>query len=271
MFGTCVGIRLIRRFGFQLVCALHFLSLPQFGPEKQAIVHCDLKPENILLVAEREKNLTTKLRTKLSRTLKTLNNPNNDCTSDKVGPGRADIAVIDFGSACTTRKASPRGYVQSRFYRAPEVLLGCCYGPAIDLWSLGCILMELLTGKPIFDGVNEMDQLRKQIEVLGMPPVAMIEAGSEKRKKAWFTHDPTNPRAGGYSFVQQHNIRPDMTLETVMGQHFQPLSSDGTSSRMFCYRFALPFSHTSLCLCLSIVLCLSLFPSLTDSVSIGVF
>lgn len=47
-------------------------------------------------------------------------------------------------------------YIQSRFYRSPEVLLGMPYDLAIDMWSLGCILVEMHTGEPLFSGANEV-------------------------------------------------------------------------------------------------------------------
>ena len=47
-------------------------------------------------------------------------------------------------------------YIQSRFYRSPEVLLGRPYDLAIDMWSLGCILVEMHTGEPLFAGSNEV-------------------------------------------------------------------------------------------------------------------
>ena len=58
-------------------------------------------------------------------------------------------------------------YIQSRFYRAPEILLGMKYSLAIDLWSLGCICTELYLGFPIFPGKSTYDQIKKIIEVLG--------------------------------------------------------------------------------------------------------
>lgn len=48
-------------------------------------------------------------------------------------------------------------YIQSRFYRSPEVLLGMPYDLAIDMWSLGCILVEMHTGEPLFSGANEVN------------------------------------------------------------------------------------------------------------------
>lgn len=57
--------------------------------------------------------------------------------------------MIDFGSSCfTTDQLS--SYVQSRSYRAPEVILGLPYGQKVDVWSLGCILAELLSGYVLF-------------------------------------------------------------------------------------------------------------------------
>lgn len=56
-------------------------------------------------------------------------------------------------------------YVQSRFYRSPEVILGHPYAMAVDMWSLGCIIAELYTGYPLFPGENEVDQLACIMEV----------------------------------------------------------------------------------------------------------
>ena len=59
--------------------------------------------------------------------------------------------VIDFGSSCFEGE-QVYSYIQSRFYRSPEVMLGLAYGTAIDMWSLACILAELYTGYPLFPG-----------------------------------------------------------------------------------------------------------------------
>lgn len=67
-------------------------------------------------------------------------------------------------------------YIQSRFYRSPEVLLELKYSFPIDVWSLGCILVEMHTGEPLFSGQNEFDQMYKIISVFGLPPIEMIEA-----------------------------------------------------------------------------------------------
>jgi dual specificity tyrosine-phosphorylation-regulated kinase 2/3/4 len=71
-------------------------------------------------------------------------------------------------------------YIQSRFYRSPEVILGLNYHMAIDMWSLGCILAELYTGYPIFPGENEQDQLACIMEVLGVPDEQIIAHSPRK-------------------------------------------------------------------------------------------
>ena len=65
-------------------------------------------------------------------------------------------------------------YVATRWYRAPELLLGDRYGRAVDVWSIGCIIGELSDGQPIFPGENEIDQLMVIQKLLGqLPPDQM--------------------------------------------------------------------------------------------------
>ena len=117
---------------------------------RNRIIHCDLKPENILLKQ----------------------------------PGRSGIKVIDFGSSCYEYQRVYT-YIQSRFYRAPEVILGGKYGMAIDMWSFGCILAELLTGYPLFPGEDEGDQLACMMEVLDVPSQKLLD--STKRGRTFFS------------------------------------------------------------------------------------
>lgn len=88
----------------------------------------------------------------------------------------SDYQVIDFGSSCYEDECLYT-YIQSRFYRAPEVILGLPYDTAIDMWSLGCILCELYTGYPLLPGEDENDQFACIVELLGMPPRSIISAG----------------------------------------------------------------------------------------------
>lgn len=101
---------------------------------EESLIHCDLKPENILLKS----------------------------------PDKSGIKVIDFGSSCFAHERIYT-YIQSRFYRAPEIILGIPYTTAIDMWSFGCILTELFTGVPLFPGESEQEQLSLIMEVIGLP------------------------------------------------------------------------------------------------------
>lgn len=157
-----VSLNLTRKFAQQLCTALLFLSTPELN-----IIHCDLKPENILLC----------------------------------NPKRSAIKIVDFGSSCQLGQRVMNfqfllkkhifkwrsflqiyQYIQSRFYRSPEVLLGIPYDLAIDMWSLGCILVEMHTGEPLFSGTNEVDQMNKIVEVLGMPPKHLLDQANKARK-----------------------------------------------------------------------------------------
>lgn len=116
------------------------------------IIHCDLKPENVLLKQQ----------------------------------SRSGIKVIDFGSSCFENKRI-HSYIQSRFYRSPETILGAQYGLPIDMWSLGCILAELATGHPLLPGENEGDQLACIIELLGMPPESLLNKSKPCRVKQFIS------------------------------------------------------------------------------------
>lgn len=94
--------------------------------------------------------------------------------------GSSSIKVIDFGSSCYSH-LRVYTYLQSRFYRSPEVILGHPYGTPIDMWSLGCILAELYTGCPLFPGEDEIEQLACIMEVLGLPPEHIISHASRRR------------------------------------------------------------------------------------------
>lgn len=89
--------------------------------------------------------------------------------------------MIDFGSSCYLTKRTYT-YIQSRFYRSPEVLLGLPYTQKIDMWSLGCVVVELHTGEPLFGGANQVDQVCRIVDVLGMPPLEMIKASPDKTR-----------------------------------------------------------------------------------------
>ncbi|KAJ9683834.1 hypothetical protein PVL29_016369 [Vitis rotundifolia] len=116
------------------------------------IIHCDLKPENILIKSYR----------------------------------RCEIKVIDLGSSCF-RTDNLSLYVQSRSYRAPEVILGLPYDQRIDIWSLGCILAELCSGEVLFPNDELVTLLVRMIGMLGPIDLEMLVRGQETYK--YFTKE----------------------------------------------------------------------------------
>ncbi|KAG8986559.1 dual specificity protein kinase yak1 [Tulasnella sp. 427] len=134
------------------------------------LIHCDLKPENILL--------------------KSLQSPT--------------IKVIDFGSACHERQ-TVYTYIQSRFYRSPEVLLGLSYTSAIDMWSLGCIAVELFLGLPLFPGTSEYNQITRIVEMLGLPPTWMLEKGNHAKNFFAYHNDEYGNRQYRLKSLEQYS------------------------------------------------------------------
>jgi len=88
--------------------------------------------------------------------------------------GLDSLKIIDFGSACFEGK-TVYSYIQSRFYRSPEVLLGVPYNGAIDIWSLACVCVEMYLGLPLFPGVSQHNQLSRICAMLGAPPDVFLE------------------------------------------------------------------------------------------------
>jgi len=106
------------------------------------IIHCDIKPENVLL---------------------------SDATS-------GNVKLIDFGSACFAN-CTVYSYIQSRFYRSPEVVLGHSYNMAVDMWSLGCVAAELFLGLPLFPAACEHDLLGRIVQMFGTLPDWLLLEG----------------------------------------------------------------------------------------------
>jgi len=77
------------------------------------------------------------------------------------------IKLCDFGSAGRLTECEITPYLVSRFYRAPEIMLGLKYGESADIWSLGCVLYELYTGKILFSGKDNNEMLKLMMEVKG--------------------------------------------------------------------------------------------------------
>ncbi|CAG8071005.1 unnamed protein product [Penicillium nalgiovense] len=107
------------------------------------ILHADLKPDNLL-----------------------------------VNEQRNILKVCDLGSASPASENEITPYLVSRFYRAPEIILGIPFDYAIDVWSIGCTLFELYTGKILFTGRNNNQMLRSIMECRGKYPPKLLRRGS---------------------------------------------------------------------------------------------
>ncbi|KAH7931132.1 CMGC MAPK protein kinase [Leucogyrophana mollusca] len=131
------------------------------------IVHRDLKPANLLL--------------------------NANC----------DLKVCDFGLARSIKSTSPGGkemglmteYVATRWYRAPEIMLSFkMYTKAVDVWAVGCILAELLTGKALFPGRDYGHQLDLILDVIGTPTLAEFYSITSRRSRDYIRALPIRKR-----------------------------------------------------------------------------
>mmetsp|Transcript_15243 Transcript_15243/g.24229 ORF Transcript_15243/g.24229 Transcript_15243/m.24229 type:complete len:440 (-) Transcript_15243:47-1366(-) len=114
-----------------------------------SVVHRDIKPQNLLV---------------------------------DVGRGHV-LKLCDFGSAARVGSNRPPlvAYICSRYYRAPELIFGATnYTTAVDLWSIGCVLGEMLRGRPLFPGENGVDQLVEIVKVLGSPDRRQVLAMNQQ-------------------------------------------------------------------------------------------
>jgi len=130
---------------------------------KTNIMHADIKPDNILVNEQ-----------------KTL------------------LKLCDLGSASDASENDITPYLVSRFYRAPEIILGVPYDPALDVWSIGCTLYELYTGKILFPGRSNNQMLLLMMELKGRFNAKMI-------KKATFG-DMYFDEQGGFESVETDRV-----------------------------------------------------------------
>ncbi|CAD6192868.1 unnamed protein product [Caenorhabditis auriculariae] len=128
------------------------------------IIHRDLKPSNIAV--------------------------NEDCELK----GILRLNILDFGLARQT-DSEMTGYVATRWYRAPEIMLNWMhYTQTVDIWSVGCILAELITGKTLFPGSDHIDQLTRIMSVVGTPDEEFLSKISSEEARNYIRNLPKMPR-----------------------------------------------------------------------------
>lgn len=111
------------------------------------LIHCDIKPENIVIKSF----------------------------------SRCEVKLIDFGSSCFTTDHLTT-YIQSRSYRAPEVIIGHKYDSRIDIWSIGAVLAELYTGYVLFQNDSVASMLSRITGILGPFPQYVVQSGRDSGK-----------------------------------------------------------------------------------------
>lgn len=163
-----ISIQAVRVFCKHLLIALSHL-------EACGIVHADIKPDNVLLDEK-----------------------------------QTMIKLCDFGSAFKMNqdKHDPTPYLVSRFYRAPEIVLGLAYDKAVDMWSVGCCLYEMFTGKVMFPGATNNEMLKLFMELKGKVPNKIIK----KHRQAYIDQFQMEPH-----FTEDNKFR-SQELDRVTGK-----------------------------------------------------
>eukprot|EP00397_Hematodinium_sp_SG-2012_P006307 GEMP01006335.1.p1 GENE.GEMP01006335.1~~GEMP01006335.1.p1 ORF type:complete len:651 (+),score=114.99 GEMP01006335.1:24-1955(+) len=147
--GRGLTLSAVHAYAWQLFIALRLIK-------KCGFVHADIKPDNMLIGTNNGKDLKK-------------------------------LKICDLGSALDAKtECDITSYLVSRFYRAPEIILGQKYDYAVDIWAVGCTLYELVTGKILFKGVTNNDMLKQIINVCGATG-KMMKRGAFQKKH--FTSD----------------------------------------------------------------------------------
>ncbi|KAJ8497779.1 hypothetical protein OPV22_008331 [Ensete ventricosum] len=137
-FGRNIGLKLTAVRAYAKQLFIALKHLRNCG-----VLHCDIKPDNML-----------------------------------VNEAKNVLKLCDFGNAMFAGKNEITPYLVSRFYRAPEIILGLPYDHPMDVWSVGCCLYELYTGKVLFPGSSNNDMLRLHMELKGPFPKKMLRKGA---------------------------------------------------------------------------------------------
>ncbi|CAL4962898.1 unnamed protein product [Urochloa decumbens] len=155
-------VELVREFGRQLLESVAYMH-------ELRLIHTDLKPENILLVS--------------SEYIKV---PSSKSSQDEMHfkclPKSSAIKLIDFGSTAFDNQEH-NSIVSTRHYRAPEIILGLGWSFPCDIWSVGCILVELCSGEALFQTHENLEHLAMMERVLGPIPEHMIRKASSSAQK----------------------------------------------------------------------------------------
>lgn len=192
-------VDLVREFGRQLLESVAYMH-------ELRLIHTDLKPENILLVS--------------SDYLKVPDYKKHpqDETHYKRLPKSSAIKLIDFGST-TFESQDHSSIVSTRHYRAPEVILGLGWTYPCDIWSVGCILVELCSGEALFQTHENLEHLAMMERVLGTFPQHMIKKADRRAEKYFRRGIRLNWPEGAASRESIRAVRKVSRLRNLVMQH----------------------------------------------------
>ncbi|XP_022864148.1 serine/threonine-protein kinase AFC3 isoform X5 [Olea europaea var. sylvestris] len=168
------------------------------------LIHTDLKPENILLASSKLVKLPG---------FKKI----SDETNFKCLPKSSAIKLIDFGSTAHDNQIHS-SIVSTRHYRAPEVILGLGWTYPCDIWSIGCILVELCTGEVLFQTHENLEHLAMMERVLGPLPEHMIRRANRGAEK-YFKQSRLNWPEGAVSRESIRAVRKLDQLKNLISRH----------------------------------------------------
>eukprot|EP00268_Persea_americana_P006334 TRINITY_DN1229_c0_g1_i6.p1 TRINITY_DN1229_c0_g1~~TRINITY_DN1229_c0_g1_i6.p1 ORF type:complete len:408 (-),score=60.43 TRINITY_DN1229_c0_g1_i6:434-1657(-) len=191
-------VDLVREFGRQLLEAVAYMH-------DLRLIHTDLKPENILLVSSEYVKVPGSKR------------GSQDEMRFRCLPKSSAIKLIDFGSTAFDNR-DHSSIVSTRHYRAPEIILGLGWSYPCDMWSVGCILVELCSGEALFQTHENLEHLAMMEKVLGPLPEHMIRTASRGTEK-YFRQGRLNWPGGAVSRESIRAVKKLNRLKDLVSQH----------------------------------------------------
>ena len=192
---------LVQTFAKQLLKAVAFMH-------ELKMTHTDLKPENILLESPGY------VRQPVG------GGASSSCTTRV--PVSSAIKLIDFGST-TSEEQYHSTVVSTRHYRAPEIIMGTGWSYPCDLWSVGCIMIELLTGDALFQTHENMEHLAMMRKVLGPIPASVLKRASQETIEKFFCADTSelNWPEGAKDMESERAVQAVQPLDILIRERFE--------------------------------------------------